>query len=316
MKYPTCNFALRSVQEVSNKISDRLTSGNPFSLIRLGDGEGLLLSVSDQSTEADFKYLARHLGTKGVNLDVLLRLKDRLIDSIIDADFIGVRDDIVNVVFELEDFSSSRDSFLENFRKDFRLREVEKSLGYLPARRIAFLHKKLRELNFKENSQFCSAWFHYDYHNAGEVFKVLATQERVGLISCRHRLPSLLEGLFGFSVNFHQIPDMFQDIAPEKITPDYLRQLEDILSRQLVEFPGMLYLVGGGLFGKLYCQLIKSQGGIALDLGSLFDAWLGVPSRPLVYRSMYGARTNDAGVPSRLLLTVDNIDYLSKNESR
>jgi hypothetical protein len=27
-----------------------------------------------------------------------------------------------------------------------------------------------------------------------------------------------------------------------------------------IDFPGMLYLVGGGLYGKLYCQLIKSQG--------------------------------------------------------
>ncbi|RKX65082.1 MAG: hypothetical protein DRP42_05360, partial [Tenericutes bacterium] len=194
------------------------------------------------------------------------------------------------------------------------LREVEKSLGYPPARRIAFLHKSLAELNFQDENQFCSAWFHYDYHNIGEIFKVLRSQDRVGLISCRHRLPSLLEELFGFSVKFDKIPDMFQEIAPEEVNPDYIEQLEDILNRQLVDFPGMLYLVGGGLYGKLYCQLIKSQGGIALDLGSLFDAWLGIPSRPIVYQSMFSAASTDTNVPSRLLLTADNIDYLLQNE--
>lgn len=60
----------------------------------------------------------------------------------------------------------------------------------------------------------------------------------------------------------------------------------------------MLYLVVGGLYGNLYCQLIKAQGGLALDLGSLFDAWLEIPSRPTVYRALYDTNT----VPNSLCL--------------
>jgi len=101
---------------------------------------------------------------------------------------------------------------------------------------------------------------------------------------------------------------MFRDIPRGNDVPNYVEQLENILSqKQLVEFPGMLYLVGGGLYGKLYCQLIKSQGGIALDLGSLFDAWLGIPSRPTVYRAMYNIKEGEKEVPSTLLLTARNI---------
>ena len=310
MKYPACNFTFESLQKISHVISCRQKTGDPFSLIRLGDGEGLLLSISDRSTEADFKDLTKHLGANGVDLNYLLSLKNRLIQSIKGADIIGVRDDIVNVRFESDRFALPQDEFQESFRKSFRLREVEKNLDYHGFRRIAFLHKSLSSTEFNDESQFCSAWFQYDYHNSGEVFKALNQQERIGLISCCYQLPRLLEELFSISVKFHEIPGMFRDIPSDKPVPDYVEQLEALLSRQLVEFPGMLYLVGGGLYGKLYCQLIKSQGGVALDLGSLFDAWLGIPSRPTVYRAMYDANPGEKDVPSGLLLTAENIDHL------
>jgi len=311
MKYPACNFTFKSVREVSNVISRRQQSGDPFSLIRLGDGEGLLLSISDQSTEADFKYLTKHFGAKGVDLDYLLDLQTRLIQSIKGADIIGARDDIINVKFNPGNFSLPPDEFLRSFRRNFQLREVEKNLDFHGSRRIAFLHKHLSNLDLNNDSQFCSAWIHYDYHNSGEIFKLLRQQEKIGLISCRHRLPGLLEKLFNISVRFHEIPGMFRDIPLENDVTDYVEQLESVLSqKQLVEFPGMLYLVGGGLYGKLYCQLIKSQGGIALDLGSLFDAWLGIPSRPTVYRAMFDADPGEKEVPSELRLTAENVDDL------
>ena len=38
-------------------------------------------------------------------------------------------------------------------------------------------------------------------------------------------------------------------------------------------FPGAVFLVGAGALGKIYCQWIKERGGIALDIGSMCDAW-------------------------------------------
>lgn len=314
MKNLVCGFELQSVQDISSVIDSKIDKHEPFSLVRLGDGEGLLLSISDQSTLADLKYLEAHLGKEGVNLPGLLSLKYRLMEAIQNADVIGVRDDIVDVAFDSDNFSLPHADFLDNFRRSFKLREVEKSLDYHGSRRIAFLHDGLRDLGLANDSRFCSAWFHYDYHVSGEVFKVLQRQERIGLISCRHRLPGLLEGLFDMSVRFQGIPDMYRDILePEKV-PDYIGQLESVLSKQLVEFPGMLYLVGGGLYGKLYCQLVRSQGGVALDLGSLFDAWLGLPTRPAVFSSLFSMGIDEKGVPSRLLLTEENIEYLLRCE--
>lgn len=315
MKNPNCDFSLKSVYEISVLISKTLNATSPFSLIRLGDGEGLLLSISEQSPEVDFKYLCKHLGPDNVNLEALLHLKQRLIESVRGADTIGVRDDIVNVAFEPDDLSLPHGRFLEKFKGHFHLREVEKTIDYAGARRLALLHKNLGNLELREDTRFCSAWFHYDYHISGELFKVLFQQERVGLISCRSRLPALLEDMFGVSVEFYEIPDMYQNLSSDKVYPGYVEKLEGLLNQKLVDAPGLLFLVGGGLYGKLYCELIKSQGGIALDLGSLLDAWLGISSRPAVYRSKFNMEASEAGVPSDLILTAENIDNLMKSRS-
>ena len=43
--------------------------------------------------------------------------------------------------------------------------------------------------------------------------------------------------------------------------------------------PGDVFLVGAGFLGKIYCARIKAKGGIALDVGSILDSWANIPSR-------------------------------------
>jgi hypothetical protein len=308
--YPTCNFLLKAVDDVSKTILQKTASGDPLSLIRLGDGEGLLLSVSPESPESDFSYLTKHLGSAGMDPDFVAGLRERMIEAIYHADFLGVRNDIVGVEFDSGNFSLPAPEFLQVFRQQFKLREIEKTLDYHAARRIGSLHSCLSRLNLRENMQFCSAWIHYDFHRSGKIFEILERQERVGLISCRSELPDLMKKLLGVEVKYLEIPDMYRDLPKSGIPEDYIPAFEHLFSQNLVDQPGMLYLVGGGLYGKLYCQLIRSQGGIAIDLGSLFDAWLGIPSRRLVYRSMFGSAVHEKNVPTQLLLSAENCALL------
>ncbi len=39
--------------------------------------------------------------------------------------------------------------------------------------------------------------------------------------------------------------------------------------------PGQLWLVGAGTLGKMYCGAIRAAGGVAIDIGALFDLWSG-----------------------------------------
>ena len=46
---------------------------------------------------------------------------------------------------------------------------------------------------------------------------------------------------------------------------------------------GAVFLVAGGLLGKIYCDRIRELGGIALDIGALADAWMGHNTRGRVF---------------------------------
>lgn len=46
------------------------------------------------------------------------------------------------------------------------------------------------------------------------------------------------------------------------------------------DIAGKVFLVGAGGLGKIYCMLIKQRGGLAYDIGALFDGWAGLYTRP------------------------------------
>ena len=48
------------------------------------------------------------------------------------------------------------------------------------------------------------------------------------------------------------------------------------------DIAGKIFFVGAGGLGKIYCMLIKERGGLAYDVGALFDGWAGLNSRRYV----------------------------------
>jgi len=274
------------------------------------------MSLHLASPDCDLDYLSRHFGPSAHNLQLMLEIRDRVNAAVQASDLLGVRDDILNVRFAPDDHELPRTEFLARFKECFSLREVERDLDYHGCRRIAFLHRYLGRLHLPRGMRYCSAWIHYELHRSGALFELLEAQDQNGLISCRSDLPARLESLFGLSVSYLEIPGMYRDLKPADATGDYIERLQSCLENVRVAFPGMVFLVGGGLFGKLYCHAIQSQGGIALDVGALLDAWVGIPSRPTVYRHLYGSQVSVQDVPTELQLTARTIDALLANRSK
>jgi hypothetical protein len=54
----------------------------------------------------------------------------------------------------------------------------------------------------------------------------------------------------------------------------------DIVRRLSRPHHGRLFVIAAGTLAKFYAAIIRKHGGIALDLGSLVDGWLSIPSRP------------------------------------
>jgi hypothetical protein len=53
-----------------------------------------------------------------------------------------------------------------------------------------------------------------------------------------------------------------------------------ILEQLRPPYEGAVYIVAAGILSKAYCTAIKQRGGIAIDVGSVADVWMGARTRP------------------------------------
>jgi hypothetical protein len=93
-----------------------------------------------------------------------------------------------------------------------------------------------------------------------------------------------------------------------RYTRHYPHVYNDILANLLEsDLTGELFLVGAGPLGKAYCQKIKKRGGVAIDVGAVFDSWINFHTRPEHARKGKGLDTD-------LLLTSENIRRLTSGQ--
>ncbi|TDA88015.1 hypothetical protein, partial [Halomonas marinisediminis] len=56
------------------------------------------------------------------------------------------------------------------------------------------------------------------------------------------------------------------------VTPEHWWQSMETVSRSLTDVrPGDVFLIGAGIWGKAYCEQVRAQGGVAIDMGSALD---------------------------------------------
>lgn len=299
------HFDFEETATIASLIGAHSARGAPFSFIRLGDGEGALLAFGKEYPGLNFEYFSHHLGDEAPSLVPVIR--DHLKVAIKNANLIGIRDDVAEANFSYELLELPEQEFLPEFKKHVTLRAAELTLPYADLYRIALLHVELSSFGFSQDQKFCSAWLNYKLFTSGYIIRLLATQDRIGIISCRDELPAIFSTKFDLTVDFYKIPGMYREIDPEAEKPNYRASMEQIMSQNLVKFPGMPFFVGGGFLGKIYCEHIRAQGGIALDLGSLMDFWAGKYTRPLVVKSMFPHEKKPHGIPLSLMLSDANI---------
>lgn len=65
--------------------------------------------------------------------------------------------------------------------------------------------------------------------------------------------------------------------ASQRHYPDVFNHLKEHI--KIMPAGGNLCLIGAGVIGKIYCSWFKQAGGIALDIGGVFDLWSGLCTR-------------------------------------
>jgi len=284
--FPDCEFTLLSDTEAIGRVRAAVSDRKPFSLIRLGDGEAIVLSFDDDMCLGDLAYLHGHWGAEGVTLRAVAEVKRDLQMAVRSADIVGIRDDIVNVFLPDDLLDSSGREVKDFVSSAFHIRQDEvDNLSTGGARRLALLHRVLSRTEWSEDQHFCSAWIHWELLATGALNRILEEVTDVGLVTSRPELERMVARRFDVRTSAVIVPDKFIEV-PESghHVPNRYRTI-----RSEFTFPeGTVVLVGAGIPGKVYCQWLKESGCVAIDVGSVFDAWVGKASRPRVLESRFG----------------------------
>ena len=244
-------------------IETHYTNENPFSIVRLGDGEGRILGYpdffSDQVMKTDvlgyqygkhvFPKLKKIYGSNFVSESIndLSKMLYKALDS---ADAIGLPS-YIHFEKPLTDV---------NFKPRLANSVALSTVNSLLAR--------------GSSAQVYDFFIFKAFHKQGLFSSLLKDKPFVGVIS-HTDISALFKSRFGIDQVVHYpIPGHQSFMKSNKLHyPDVYGEVIDSID---VPFQGALFLVAAGYLGKMYCHEIKARGGIALDIGSVFDSWIGL----------------------------------------
>lgn len=254
-------------EQMPDLLAAAIARRQPFSWIRLGEGEArfLLLDhpelrgpLSDRETSFVIRLIWRNWfgqDVDGVDPARLAALSARLDAAVGNADLLGLTT-AARFAAEPEHFGS--------------LAVLERHIARIapPGRPSdAFASLILNE----RDPFFASLLSGLDFLGVVGPHPELATRlaDRLGIArTVSHVVPgeSRLGRARDAADRGTHFPEVFDRIMAEIVVPR----------------PGAVFLVAGGLLGKLYCDRIKQHGGIALDIGAAADAWMGFNTRGVV----------------------------------
>jgi hypothetical protein len=233
--------------DLYNKIIYHLYYKIPFSHIRVGDGEAKFLHFSKNSKESVF------IQNKQINREITdseyTYIKEKLSAAISKADILGVP------------------SELESKKSDW-----------------VYVYPVLNELKKREDwicEKYCNMWSNRHLLERGYISKILKRINSVVLISGRDVTDALkLKYKNIIEIEYYDIPPE-QRFEKEKNTKiDTLGLFEEISKKiKQKNRKGQLLLYGTGFFGKYLGQTFKECGGVAVDIGSVFDIFAGIANR-------------------------------------
>ncbi|HYD70453.1 hypothetical protein [Azospirillum sp.] len=247
-----------TLEEVRDRIRRAMAERAPFSVIRLGDGEGRIMGFPHDVPRplvADIWYT--WFGYTDFTDDRVASVRLMLKEACRHADLIGIP--------HAEPDAAS----------DF-------------GRVAALLHRD----GFAEPATpVCHAGFHIWFQAKDWYRDLFAGLPRVGIIGPRD-LTAAFPALYGVpEVEWLPVPPemRFSDLpegekaglvrADAHLAQRFPALMEREIPALLARHPGLVVLVGAGILGKLYCRRIKDLGGVAVDVGSMMDVWAGLKTR-------------------------------------
>ena len=231
------NCSMRSLE--SSRVSYAVTrevicahiaERTPFSLIRIGDGESVILDWPELETRDDLGcHLELWFGTQEIESKILRKLKARLERACRKALVLGV--------------PTTRQTKIHNRYK------------------VSYSHMEVLLKNTSRRKIVCDAAVHRYMHLSGDIVAWLQKSEFIGLVTSCNIAGEIEQWLRPFTLASYRIP-MERRGKAESAISDYWwlpNTYESLRKRIYVPYRGAPFLVGGGLMGKLICEDIRQK---------------------------------------------------------
>ncbi len=237
-----------TTNEIAFKVQRALENKEPLSIIRYGDGEARTLN-GFRNVEAVEMILKKLLGAVP-SISEIKEIRNYLIESYTGANIIGVPAG----------------------------KKLDKSDPFWHGSiKILFENVDSEVLVGKEyvNMDFCYDWLTNGFYDA-----LLKSVNVINYVSCRD-LDRALFLRYGFKniTSYKIAPEMkFEPLY--KGNTHYPAQFHAVRRwMKAAPLEGNLFLYGAGVVGKIYGKWAADYGAVAIDIGSIFDAWAGRVTR-------------------------------------
>jgi hypothetical protein len=237
------------------RVIDELAAERPFLMSRWGHCESRILGYRDffDRGEVD-KTLKLQLGHTTITDEQLLEMQDSLLKAFLNTDIYGLS---LNTVVK-----NDLDLLWQKIPEIAKIRGVD-----------------------LEKAVICSPNIHIRMLEEGLFHALLRPAKKILLITCRN-LEEFFPSYFDKSKDSVEIIYVPQEartdaraksLVPGSHYPDHFYEIIQALNGRSLQ--GVLCLYGAGFLGKVYGSIAKSRGAVAVDIGSVFDAWGGVMGR-------------------------------------
>lgn len=256
-------------------ILEAIDTGNPLSVIRLGDGEGRLLGFPQifDTNEIISECLNYQYGKKCLKM----LAKNHPYQPIISGTF-----HLKNL---LEEAIKTADIVCAPSIVRFNDPICEKLFNARVAAAYANIYTRLLAARTFVPDTFIFLRF----HKLGLIEPILKASEFITVISHTSASKELRETYGIENIDHIQIPGHSTFMHTSK--PHYPNLYKKIQRKINVKSKKHIFLVSAGYLGKHYCNVAKSKGGIAIDIGSLFDSWIGIGRRDAIVREGFRLKT-------------------------
>jgi GT2 family glycosyltransferase len=294
---------LLNPSDIEDIITQTVIRKEPLALIRYFDGEGAFYKASEWTKSFLKDRMAYYFGQGEYTHTDAKKIRDLILSSLENADIIGIPN--LDIVDEMIKFMNRyADGDIEKL--PYIRRRYNESIDCNSAWRIlSSFELVLNALG--SDASFCTKDIHYDLVLSGALYRLMDKADKISVVTSQP-VTKYIEQLFGKTVRQYSIPQRAIDNDNLRYTRHYPHVYNDILANLLEsDLTGELFLVGAGPLGKAYCQKIKKRGGVAIDVGAVFDSWINFHTRPEHARKGKGLDTD-------LLLTSENIRRLTSGQ--